>query len=167
METVADQLMSEQLNSGWGVRTLSTLDAGYNPIGYHAGTVWPHDNSIIAAGLARHGFRDQANRIAMALLDAALATGHRLPEAFSGHPRTYAAFPVPYPTACSPQAWASGAPPLFLRTMLGLQAHDGYVRVDPLVPDEIGRIRIRGLRAYGVRWDVEAVGATGHVRLAR
>ena len=164
---VADRLMSEHLFSGWGVRTLSTLDAGYNPIGYHLGTVWPHDNSIVAAGLARYGFRDQANRITTALLDAAADSGHRLPEAFSGYPRSFAAFPVPYPTACSPQAWASGAPLLCLRAMLGLQAGGGQVSVDPQVPEETGRILIRGLRAFGTRWDVEAIGTKSHVRLSR
>ena len=94
---------------------------GYNPIGYHLGTVWPHDNSIIALGLARYGFRDEANRIALALLEAASFSDYRLPEAFSGYRRDSAPFPVPYPTACSPQAWATGAPLLFLRTMLGLR----------------------------------------------
>ena len=83
---------------------------GFNPIGYHRGTVWPHDNSLIALGLARYGFRDEANRIAIALLDAATFSAHRLPEAFSGYDRSIGRFPVPYPTACSPQAWATGAP---------------------------------------------------------
>jgi glycogen debranching enzyme len=163
---VADQLMSPALFSGWGVRTLSTDDAGYNPIGYHTGSVWPHDNSLVAAGLARYGFREQANRVSMALFSAASRDGYRLPEAFSGYPRAFADFPVPYPAACSPQAWASGTPLLCMRAMLGLDARDGRVTVDPRLPDGIGRVSISGLTAFGTRWDVEAAGPRGHVRLS-
>jgi glycogen debranching enzyme len=164
---VARQLMSDELFSGWGIRTLSTTDEGYNPIGYHLGTVWPHDSSIAAYGLARYGFRDEANRIGLALLDAAATSNYRLPEAFSGYPRSYGSFPIPYPTACSPQAWATGTPLLLVRAMLGLDARDGRLVVDPDIPDEIGRIKISGLRAFGTRWDVEAVGRNGVVRLSR
>ncbi len=164
---VAHQLMADRLFSGWGVRTLSTDDDGFNPIGYHRGTVWPHDNSIIAYGLARYGFREQANRIALAMLDAAAFSGYRLPEAFSGYPRSLGRFPVPYPTACSPQAWATGAPLLLLRAMLGLEARDGQVTLDPALPDAIGRVTITGLRAFGTRWDVEAVGRRGTARFSR
>jgi glycogen debranching enzyme len=165
--TIAGQLMSDALFSGWGVRTLSTRDHGYNPIGYHTGTVWPHDNSLIAYGLSRYGFRDEANRIALALLDAAAFSNYRLPEAFSGYERTAARFPIPYPTACSPQAWATGAPLLLVRSMLGLEAEDGAVTLSPRIPDAVGGIEIRGLRAFGARWDIEAVGDNGHVRLSR
>jgi glycogen debranching enzyme len=164
---IAEQLTSEALFSGWGVRTLSTLDTGYNPIGYHAGTVWPHDNSLIVAGLARYGLHDHAKRIATAQFEAATYTNHRLPEAFSGYPRSYASFPVPYPTACIPQAWATGAPLLFMRSLLGLEPRDGEVTVDPHMSDEVGRIFIRDLNAFGSRWDIEAIGNKGHVRLAR
>ena len=153
---VADHLLSDRLFSGWGVRTLSSDDRGYNPIGYHVGTIWPHDNSILALGLARAGFRDAANRIALAQLEAASFTGHRLPEAFAGFERSISRFPVPYPTACSPQAWATGAPFVFIQAMLGLEARDGELRLDPAVPAEIGRIAIRGLHALGHDWDVEA-----------
>src|SRR5262249_1978557 len=139
---LAHQLMSPPLYSGWGIRTLSTEDAGYNPIGYHLGTVWPHDSSLAAYGLSRYGFRDEANKIALALLDAAAYSENRLPEAFSGYPRAFSSFPVPYPTACSPQAWATGAPLVLLRSMLGLEAKDGEVTLDPAIPDAIGRIRI-------------------------
>ena len=164
---VVDRLMSDELFSGWGVRTLSTTDAGYNPIGYHTGTVWPHDNSIIVAGLTRYGYRAEATRIALAQLESAAFFGNRLPEAMSGYTRDYATFPIPYPTACSPQAWATCAPLLFGRAMLGMDAANGEVRVDPDLPEEVGRIRIDGLVAFGQRWDIEAVGRNGYVRLAR
>ena len=163
---VTGQLMSDAMFSGWGVRTLSTDDRGYNPIGYHIGTIWPHDNAIVALGLARAGFRDEANRIALAQLEAAAFTGYRLPEAFAGFERWVSRFPVPYPTACSPQAWATAAPFVFVQAMLGLEARDGELRLDPRVPEEVGRIRIRRLHAFGTEWEVEAVGAEGDVRRA-
>ncbi len=163
---IARQLGSEALFSGWGVRTLSTGDSGFNPIGYHTGTVWPHDNSLIAAGLAAYGFRDEANRIALALLDAAGFCDFRLPEAFSGYPRSVGRFPVPYPTACSPQAWATGAPLLLLRAMAGLEARGGELTLDPHLPPDIGRLTIHGLRAFGQRWNVEASGGKGSIRPA-
>jgi glycogen debranching enzyme len=166
-KTIARHLLSDALYSGWGVRTLSTDDTGYNPIGYHTGTVWPHDNSIIAMGLARYGFREEANRIGVNLLEAAGFSNYRLPEAFSGYPRSMGRFPVPYPTACSPQAWATGAPLLLVRAMLGLEARDGRITLDPNVPEEFGRISIQGLQAFGTRWDIEAIGTAGHVRLSR
>jgi glycogen debranching enzyme len=164
--TVAHQLMSDEMFSGWGVRTLSTADRGYNPIGYHTGTVWPHDNSIIAHGLARYGFRDEANRIIMAMLEAAKSSDYRLPEALSGYDRSYGRTPVPYPTACSPQAWASAAPMLFGRTMLGLDPRDGRPVLNPAIPKEIGRIQLTGSQAFGKRWEFEATGTQSDVRLA-
>jgi glycogen debranching enzyme len=163
--TVAERLMSPSMFSGWGVRTLSAEDAGYNPIGYHVGTVWPHDNAIVALGLARAGFRDEANRIVLAQLEAASFSSFRLPEAFAGLDRSLGRFPVPYPTACSPQAWATGAPFVFLSVMLGLDAADGHVQADARVPEEIGRIYVHGLHAFGTHWDVEANGDNAHVRL--
>jgi glycogen debranching enzyme len=166
-QAVVDRLMSDELFSGWGVRTMSTLDAGYNPMGYHHGTVWPHDNSIIVAGLVRYGFREQANRITMALLDAAEACRYRLPEALSGFPREAARFPISYPTACSPQAWATGAPLLCLRSMFGASARSGRIDIDPCLPDEIGEVVIDGLYAHGTRWHIDAIGTNGHIRLAR
>jgi glycogen debranching enzyme len=164
---IAGHLMSDALNSGWGVRTLSADDHGFNPIGYHLGTVWPHDNSLIALGLARYGYRDEANRIAVALLQASTFSNHRLPEAFAGYERSMSRFPIPYPTACSPQAWATGTPLALIRAMLGLDAVDGEVVLDPRLPGEIDRLAIKGLPAFGRRWDIEAAGSSGYVRLSR
>lgn len=163
---IAKHLMSDTLYSGWGVRTLSTTDKGFNPIGYHLGTVWPHDNSIIAAGLARYGFREEANTLILSLIDAASFSNYRLPEAFSGYNRNIGQFPIPYPTACSPQAWATAAPLLFLRTMLGLDVRDSHLSLDPDVPPEIGRILITNTNGFGKKWDIEANGKNGDVRLA-
>jgi glycogen debranching enzyme len=152
-ENVRDQLMGEGLFSGWGVRTLSNENGFYNPIGYHRGTVWPHDNSIVSAGLARYGFREDANRIAMAMFDAAAFSGHRLPEAFAGYRREPGRFPVSYPTACSPQAWATAATFLWLRVMLGMEPKDGAITTDPKLPDGVGDLTIRGVHAFGERVD--------------
>ncbi|MEU4677603.1 glycogen debranching N-terminal domain-containing protein [Micromonospora sp. NPDC023737] len=163
---VAAQLMSDEMFSGWGVRTLSTADSGYNPIGYHVGTVWPHDNSIVAAGLARYGQHEAAHRIIGAMMEASAYSEHRLPEAFSGYDRRFGRRPVPYPTACNPQAWASGAPLLFLRTLLGLDAVDGRLVLDPHLPESIGPVRLLGVPAFGRRWDLHAEGTHGEVHPA-
>jgi glycogen debranching enzyme len=146
-DAVARHLMSDRLFSGWGIRTMAVGDGGYNPIGYHNGTVWPHDNSLIAHGLARYGYRDEAARIAYAVLEAAEFFRHRLPEVFAGYPREDTLFPVEYPTACSPQAWASGAPLLFVTTMLGLEPGKAGFRTNAHFPEGISRIELNGISA--------------------
>src|SRR5262249_19510278 len=139
---VVRHLMSASLISRWGVRTMATAEGGYNPLGYHIGTVWPHDNSIIAWGLTRYGYRAEAAQIALGTLKAATYFHDRLPEAFAGYVRERTKFPVEYPTACSPQAWATGAPLLFLRTMLGLEPIGNQLVVDPAIPRALGRIEL-------------------------
>lgn len=140
--TIAGHLLGPRLFSGWGVRTLADDQARYNPIGYHVGTVWPFDNSFIAWGLRRYGFKAEAARVAAGVLDAAAFFEGRLPEAFGGYERSLTGYPVQYPTACSPQAWSTGAPLLFLRTMLGLEAVGEHLIVDPAVPTDLGRIEL-------------------------
>ena len=163
---VAEQLMSDTLNSGWGVRTMSDRDRGFNPIGYHTGTVWPHDNSLLTAGLVRYGFRQYANRIASDMLTAARHFDYRLPEVFAGYRRGMTPFPVAYPTACSPQAWAAGAPVLFLTCMLGLRPDpaDGRLHVDAVLPEACRRLDLRGIAALGRRFDVSVQGGHAEVR---
>jgi len=104
--------------------------------------VWPFDNSFIAWGLRRDGFKVQAARIAEGVLEAASFFKGRLPEAFGGYARSQTRYPVPYPTACSPQAWSTGAPLLLLRTMLGLETVGDNLLVDPAVPVSFGRIEL-------------------------
>jgi len=135
-------LMSDRLFSGWGVRTMAVGEGGYNPIGYHLGTVWPHDNSIIAWGLKRYGYRVEAARVGVGILQASVFFEHRLPEAFAGYPRERTRYPVEYPTACSPQAWATGAPLLFLRTMLGLEPIGQHLLVEPILPFRFGSLHL-------------------------
>ena len=140
--TVVRHLMGPRLFSGWGVRTLAEGEGRYNPIGYHVGTIWPFDNSFIAWGLRRYGFKEEAARIAAGILDAAEFFQGRLPEAFGGYERSMTKYPVQYPTACSPQAWSTGAPLLFLRTMLGLEPYGEHLVVDPALPNTIGHLEL-------------------------
>jgi glycogen debranching enzyme len=141
-EAVVAHLFGPGLFSGWGVRTLAEGEARFNPIGYHVGTVWPFDNSFIAWGLRRYGFKEEAARLAASILDAAEFFGGRLPEAFAGYDRGLTKYPVQYPSACSPQAWSTGAPLLLLRTMLGLDPCGEHLAVDPALPLGIGRIEL-------------------------
>jgi glycogen debranching enzyme len=160
-------LMSNEMFSGWGIRTMSTLERGYNPIEYHDGTVWPHDTSIACAGLARHGFREEAAVLHHALLDAAQHFGWRLPEVIAGYPRAETSFPVPYPTACSPQAWAAAAPVLTLQSVLGLQPDPvtRTLRIDAEAPPGPFELILAGVPAFGELWDVEV--ADGRARVVR
>ena len=146
-------LMSDELFSGWGIRTMASSEGSYNPIGYHVGTVWPHDSSFIAWGLRRYGYRAEAARIGRAILEAADLFDGRLPEAFGGYPRSKTKYPVEYPTACSPQAWATGAPLLVLRTLLGLDSDGKHMIVDPAIPEPLGRIELLSVPGCWGRMD--------------
>jgi glycogen debranching enzyme len=159
-KAVVRHLMGPHLFSGWGVRTLAEGEERYNPIGYHVGTVWPFDCSFIAWGLRRYGFKQEAAQIAAGILDAADFFDGRLPEAFGGYERSLTKYPVQYPTACSPQAWSTGAPLLFLRTMLGLEPVGENLIVDPALPEGIGYI---GLLDIPGRWSRVDAFARGRV----
>ena len=141
-KAVARHLLGPRLFSGWGVRTLAEGEGRYNPIGYHVGTVWPFDNSFIAWGLRRYGFKDEAAVVAAGILEAAEFFEGRLPEAFGGYERSETRYPVQYPTACSPQAWSTGTPLLLLRTMLGLEPEGEHLVVDPALPRTIGHLEL-------------------------
>lgn len=157
-EACARHLVGPRLFTGWGVRTMADNEGGYNPIGYHVGTVWPFDNSIIALGLRNYGFKKEAALVAMANLEAARYFQYRLPEAFAGYSRAETNFPVEYPTACSPQAWSTGAPLLFLRTLLGLEPVGNRLLVDPAVPKKIEWIELLGIPGRWGRADAYARG---------
>jgi glycogen debranching enzyme len=133
-------LLGDDMFSGWGIRSMSERDGGYNPLSYHCGSVWPHDTAICAEGMRRYGFRDEAGRICVALLDAAEAFSNQLPEVFAGFPRDEAGMPIEYPEALKPQSWAAGAPLMMVRTLLGLEPGR---RPDPQVPERIGKLRLR------------------------
>jgi glycogen debranching enzyme len=137
---VASRLLDDQLYSGWGVRTLGVREAGYNPLGYHTGTVWPHDNSLIAAGLARYGHHEAAGVVAAAVLAAAPYFEYRLPEVFAGFPVALTSVPVAFPTASRPQAWAAGTPLSLLTTLLRLEPEARSAEAD--LPLPIGRVSL-------------------------
>ena len=154
---VVEQLMGPGLFSGWGIRTMSTADDGYNPISYHCGTVWPHDNSIAAMGLRRYGYHDEANRLWTAMMDASQNfIDSRLPEVFAGYSREIGPFPVQYPTTCSPQAWAAGAVILMLRAALGAEPDrvSRMVNIDPHLPEFVRTLGMYGCRIYGRHYDL-------------
>lgn len=156
IEPVVRHLMGPKLFSGWGIRTMAEGEGGYNPIEYHNGTVWPHDTSIIAAGLARCGRREEAATLCAGLFAAALHFRFRLPEVFAGYARAETAFPVEYPTASSPQAWAAGAPMLAMTTMLGLEPEGDHLRSDPMLPRALKRLEVRGILGRWGRANVSA-----------
>jgi glycogen debranching enzyme len=150
---VADLLMGEELFSGWGIRTMAASERGYDPDSYHNGSVWPHDNSLIAYGLLRYGFREEANRIAAALLDAAPHFEDRLPELFAGYSRREAREPVELPRSCSPQAWAAGTVVLLVRAMLGAEPdlEGRRLLTTPVLREGVKYLRLEGVPAFGER----------------
>jgi glycogen debranching enzyme len=162
VDAVVDRLMGEELWSGWGVRTMSTADAGYNPLSYHNGTVWPHDNSLIAQGLARYARWPEAQRIVQRMLMAGRHFQYQLPEVFAGMRRSETPFPIAYPTAARPQAWAAGTPVLLLQVLLGLQPDRRRHALESVAPLELpswaGTIRLSGVRAFERLWDVRLEG---------
>ncbi|TDB98704.1 amylo-alpha-1,6-glucosidase [Micromonospora fluostatini] len=163
---IAEHLVGPRLFSGWGVRTLAEGEIRYNPIGYHNGTIWPFDNSFIAWGLRRYGFAEEAATIADGIIAAASYFDGRLPEAFGGYRRELTKFPVEYPTACSPQAWSTGTPMLLLRTMLGIEPHEGHLAVEPRLPVGMGRIEVLDIPGRWGRVDAFARGRMELHRLA-
>jgi glycogen debranching enzyme len=158
--SIARRLVSDELFSGWGVRTLASTMTRYNPISYQNGSVWPHDNALCVAGLMRYGLHEEAHRIMQGVVDAGHYFRDRLPELYGGFARDEYPFPVAYPTACSPQAWAAASPLLFLRAVLGFEPDlpQRRVAVEPTLPAWIGRLRLEGLPIGHGQLSLEAVG---------
>jgi glycogen debranching enzyme len=157
VDAVVDALMRHELWSGWGFRTMSTSDAAYSPLSYHNGTVWPHDTALAAWGLARYGRWTSVRKVAVALFEAAGHFGWSLPEVFAGFERSETPFPIGYPTAARPQAWAAGTPLLMLRLLLGLEPDVERGRLGTLPgvePLDGVTLSLAGVRALGQTWDV-------------
>jgi glycogen debranching enzyme len=152
---VASRLLRPDMFSGWGVRTMSKGAVAYNPMSYHNGSVWPHDNALIAAGLKRYGQVKATNRVVTALFDASIHADYmRLPELFCGFTRRTPNQPVGYPVACSPQAWAAGAPLLMLQAILGIsaRAHENMLTINkPHLPPWLNVVELRNLRVGSSR----------------
>ena len=153
---VVEHLMSPKLFSGWGVRTMADGEGGYNPIGYHNGTVWPHDNSIIAAGLRRSGYPRQAAILVGAMFLVARFFRYRLPEVFAGYDRSRSGFPVEYTTASTPQAWAAGAPLLGIRVLLGMEPEGDKLTSDPVLPKAVRSLALSNIPGRWGRTDIVA-----------
>jgi glycogen debranching enzyme len=154
-QRTAQRLLAAEGFSGWGLRTVATSGARYNPMSYHNGSIWPHDNAIVASGFARYGLTVEAARLLGALFDAAAAfDDFRLPELFCGFPRRAGEKPTTYPVACLPQAWASGAAYLLLQACLGIEV-DGRGRriavTNPSLPPFLGEVVVRGLQVGDAR----------------
>jgi glycogen debranching enzyme len=168
VDAIVDQLMGDGLWTGWGVRTMSSADRGFNPLAYHNGTVWPHDNSLIAWGLARSGRWPEAHRIIRQMLTAGRHFDYQLPEVFAGLPRTETRFPIAYPTAATPQAWAAGTPVLLLQLLLGLVPDRVQNTLETVAPNELpawaGSLRLSGVRAFDRQWEVRV--DDGEVRVS-
>jgi glycogen debranching enzyme len=149
-QRVIARLSEPDMYSGWGIRTYAAGQVGYNPIGYHTGSVWPHDVSLIAAGFKRYGFHDEANRLCGRVFEASQHfADFRLPELFCGFDRDVSPVPVAYPVACSPQAWAAGSVFLFLETMLGLRPNAAAHELElarPELPDWLSKVTVKNLR---------------------
>jgi glycogen debranching enzyme len=168
---VVDRLMTEDMFSGWGIRTLSAHSPNYNPMSYHNGSVWPHDNSIIALGMQRYGFDKAAAEVIEAVTGAGLRfPGNRLPELFCGFPRDrkFNSNPAAYIVSCSPQAWAAASPFLFLQTLLGIRPLPGRgLRIEPVSNDLFVRQRIEHLRVGDDRVSFEVHNREGECRLRK
>lgn len=156
-DAVADCLLDPELFSGWGIRTLATSMTRYNPVSYHNGSVWPHDNALVVAGLMRYGKVEHAQHVASGLIDAAAAFGGRLPELFCGFERADTPVPVAYPTSCSPQAWAAATPISLVRSLLRLHPDvpGRTVNVAPALPGAWGRLWIDGVRVGVASLDID------------
>jgi len=154
---VARWLVSPEMFTGWGIRTLATSMARYTPLSYHNGSVWPHDTAICIAGLRRYGFIEEAHRIAGGLLPAAEALDGRLPELFAGLTIDEMPVPVRYPTSCSPQAWASAAPLLVVRALLGLDPDipSGRIGLDPALPEGSTTLNVIDIPLAGARASIQ------------
>jgi glycogen debranching enzyme len=175
----ARRLMQEDMFSGWGIRTLSSRERRFNPIGYHDGTVWPHDNAIAVAGFRRYQCTDHLTRVIGGILDAAMHfENDRLPEVFAGFAREEFAIPVHYPVACHPQAWAAGAVPFMIESALGLRpdAFNHSLHISrPVLPDSVHELTLKQLRVGDATVDlmfkrsgrgeivVEHVNSVGHL----
>lgn len=162
---VAERLMSPEMFTGWGIRTLASDMGAYNPVSYHNGSVWPHDTALVATGLMRYGFVDEASRIASGLFAAAAHFDGQLPELFCGFDRADFTEPVPYPTACSPQAWAAAAPVQLARILLRFDPDftRNVVHLAPILPEEFGDFRADNVLLGHSRIAMHARGRTGSV----
>jgi len=163
--SVVEHLMSPQMFTGWGIRTLGSDMGAYNPVSYHNGSVWPHDSALVATGLMRYGFVEEARLLASGILEAAEHFDGRLPELFCGFDRGEFEGPVPYPTACSPQAWAAAAPIQLIRALLRFDPvyTRGVVHLAPILPEDMGDFQAANVLLDTSRITIRAHGTGGSI----
>ncbi len=153
--------MSDASYSGWGIRTVGHAEAQYNPMSYHNGSIWPHDNALIAAGLARYGRKAEVLRVLTGLFDAtSFFDLHRLPELFCGFARRPDESPTLYPVSCAPQSWAAGSVLMLLQACLGLEVRGAERKVvfaNPVLPEFLREVHINGLRVGDASVDLYLV----------
>ena len=156
---VVDRLFKDDMFTEWGIRTLASGERRYNPLGYHNGTVWPHDNSIIAMGLRKYGFVNALTVLFTGMYEAAsVFSNYRLPECFGGFPRSKYSVPVKYPVACKPQAWSSGSMPMMFTACLGItpDAPGNRMVLDrPHLPSWLDRVQFNNVRVGDTVTDLE------------
>jgi glycogen debranching enzyme len=163
--TVAKQLLSPEMWNGWGIRTLASDEPAFDPMSYHCGTVWPHDGALCAAGLKAYGFDAEALMVAKGLFAASEAWSGRLPELFAGLDRTDVETPVPFPTSCSPQAWAAATPFLLLRIMLGLEPDAVLGVTVDLIPNAFeDDLLLAGVRTVDRRFNIRIRDGEANIR---
>jgi glycogen debranching enzyme len=167
---VVKRVLEPDMFTGWGIRTLSADDRSYNPVDYQVGSVWPHDNAIIVAGMHRYGFDREAAQVFTAVMQAATEFEHfRLPEVFAGYDRSFASKPVKYPVACNPQAWAAGSIPFMLASLLGLQPDAFNRRLhirNPHLPDWLHWVKLHHLRVGEAEVDLRYERSAEHTLVA-
>ncbi|RLD98579.1 MAG: amylo-alpha-1,6-glucosidase, partial [Aquificota bacterium] len=162
---LVETLFSKTLFSGWGIRTLASSEVLYNPLSYHNGSVWPHDNAIIALGLSQYGFKEGLLKILKGLFEASLFFRlNRLPELFCGFPKRAKEGPTPYPVACNPQAWAAGAAFMLLQACLGVTFKENQLLLrHPVLPPFLEEVHIKGLTVGGTSVDLSLRRSHGDV----
>jgi glycogen debranching enzyme len=168
-EAIARGFMDDGFFTGWGIRTVSTGERRYNPMSYHNGSIWPHDNALIALGLARYNLKGAVDRIFRGLFDAAVYMDlRRLPELFCGFKRRRGRGPTLYPVACSPQAWAAATPLALVQASLGLEFDSSKCEIrlrNPRLPVFLDEVMIRNLRLVGSSVDLELHRYDGEVSM--
>ncbi|NJK86952.1 MAG: hypothetical protein HC906_14215 [Bacteroidales bacterium] len=155
--------------SGWGIRTLATSEVRYNPMSYHNGSIWPHDNALIAYGLSKYGLKDEVIKIASGLFDASLfIERQRLPELFCGFKRRLGEAPTSYPVACSPQAWSVGSVFMIIQALLGMEIDETKNLISfyrPSLPDFLNSVQIKKLRFKDLLLNIQIIKVNNSVNI--
>ncbi len=167
---VAQSLLSDEMFTGWGIRTLSSGELRFNPMSYHNGSVWPHDNALIASGFSKYGLKEEVGKITTALFDASLhSEGQRLPELFCGFKRKPGEAPVNYPVACSPQAWSVATVFMIIQALLGIDINESENRIrfhKPYLPEYLNSLNIKNLRFKNLQLSFEFIRTGNGVSVA-